>query len=159
MNGYKRLSGLRVVVAAAITLAAVGPIAAQPAPGTSCAVTEIDASNSGEPSVDPTLGQGLERKLKKPPFSSWNTFKSLGSQTRTLAPQKAESLRLAHGTLALLLLDSTSTRVRLGVTLDDQTGKRVLDTKVAVDVGDWMALARSLKGERGQIIAFRCGNR
>ena len=136
-----------------------GSAVAQPAAATSCDVLEIEASNSGAPSVDPKIGAQLESKLKKPPFSSWNTFKALGAQTRSLTLKKAESVALSHGTLGMLMLDSAPSRVRLGITLDDQAGKRVLDTKVAVDAGDWMAVGRSLKGDRGHIVAFRCGSR
>ena len=63
----------------------------------------------------------------------------------------------------LLLRDATTggpkkPRVQLGITLDDKDGKRVIDTKLAVDAGDWLVVGRSLKGtgNRGQIVALTC---
>lgn len=147
----------RIATAVAMLTLTAGVASAQPGTGgASCAVLEIDASNTSAPSVDPALGAQLERKLKKPPFSSWNTFKVLGTQNRALAPKKSETLALKQGQLGLLLRAVEKPRVRLDIVLDDQDGKRVLDTKVAVDAGDWMAVGRSLKGNHGQIIAFRC---
>ncbi len=126
----------------------------------SCNVVEIEGSSSDAPSLDPEL-KSLEKKLKKPPFSSWNTFKRLGAQTVTLSMMKAASVPLVHGKAELLLRDVTAPgskkrRLSLGLLLDDADGKRVVDTKVSVDLGDWFMLARSMKSNRGQVVALTC---
>jgi hypothetical protein len=162
MKRHNRLQVVQVAAALAVTTVlatgfAMGVASAQTDDGgASCSILEIEAANSGAPSIDAALGAELVRKLKKPPFSSWNTFKVFGSQTQVLLSNRVETLALKQGKLGLLLLASTKPRVRLGVTLDGSDGKRVLDTKVAVDAGDWIAVGRSLKGDRGQIIAFKC---
>jgi hypothetical protein len=153
--------GVLGLAAAALVLAGATP-AAHADTGASCTVLEIEASTSDAPSVDPDL-RPLERKLKKPPFSSWNTFKRLGSHDLVLQMMKAGSLGLTQGKLELLLREATAggskkPRVSLGLTLDDQDGKRVIDTKLVVDAGAWLAVGRSLKGKEnhGQIVALTC---
>jgi len=125
-----------------------------------CTVFEIEASTSDAPAVDPEL-KPLEKKLKKPPFSSWNTFKRLGAHQVNLELMKAATLELVHGKAGLLLREVTArspkkTRVSLGITLDDAQGKRVADSKVAVDAGDYLVIGRSLPGNKGQLIALTC---
>ncbi|HVK78601.1 MAG TPA: hypothetical protein VM734_35120 [Kofleriaceae bacterium] len=153
----------RTILAAAAVLAlAGGASVAHAQAAASCTVLEIEASSAASPSIDPEL-RPFEKKLKKPPFSSWNTFKRLGSHALTLQPMKAGELTLVHGKASLILRDVTAgngkkQRVSLGIQLDDDEGKRVLDTKVGVDAGDWLVVGRSLKGEdsRGQIVALSC---
>jgi hypothetical protein len=142
------------IVASAADARADGPVA--------CTVLEIEASTSDAPAIDAEL-KPLERKLKKPPFSSWNTFKRLGgTHAITLEPMKAGSLNLVHGKAALLLREVTvrdnkrKARIQLGITLDDGDGKRVLDSKVAVDAGDYLVVGRSLRGGKGQLVALTC---
>jgi hypothetical protein len=126
----------------------------------SCTVVEIEATTSDAPSVSPEL-RPLEKKLKKPPFSSWNTFKQLGSHAVTLETMKSNTLTLTHGKAGLLLREVTAggqkkTRISLAITVDDADGKRKLDTKVAVDAGDYLVVGRSLKGNRGHLLAMNC---
>jgi hypothetical protein len=125
-----------------------------------CTVVEIEASTGDAPAMDAEL-KPLEKKLKKPPFSSWNTFKQLGSHAVTLEVMKASNLTLTHGKAQLLLREVTAkgakkTRISLGISLDDADGKRVLDSKVAVDAGDYLVVGRSLKGNRGHLLAMNC---
>jgi hypothetical protein len=125
-----------------------------------CTVVEIEASSGDAPAMDAEL-KPLEKKLKKPPFSSWNTFKQLGSHAVTLELMKANNLTLTHGKAQLLLREVTAkgakkARIALGISLDDADGKRVLDSKVAVDAGDYLVVGRSLKGNRGQLVAMNC---
>ncbi len=158
-----RALGVGAASLAAAALVLVGGVPTARADTTaSCAVVEIEASTSDAPLIDPDL-RPLERKLKKPPFSSWNRFKRLGSHTLVLQPMKSGAQPLVNGKVELLLRDVTSggrkkPRVALGITLDDQDGKRVIDTKLAVDAGDWLVVGRSLKGKgnRGQIVALTC---
>jgi hypothetical protein len=126
----------------------------------SCTVVEIEASTSDAPAIGAEL-KPLEKKLKKPPFSSWNTFKQLGAHAVTLEPMKAGNLTLTHGKAQLLLREVTAkgpkkTRISLGISLDDADGKRVLDSKVAVDAGDYLVVGRSLKGNKGHLLAMNC---
>jgi hypothetical protein len=74
---------------------------------------------------------------------------------------KASSLTLVHGKAGLLLREVTARdkkkpRVQLGITLDDADGKRVLDSKVNVDAGDYLVVGRSLRGGKGQLVALTC---
>lgn len=125
-----------------------------------CSVVEIEATVGDRPSVDPEL-KALERKLKKPPFSSWNTFKRLGATSLALAPAKVGEAQLVHGKLGVMLRDVSERggkrpRLAMGVTLDDAAGRRVVDTKINVDAGDWFMLGRSLPGNKGHLIALNC---
>lgn len=143
----------------AVFLAGVGVAPAARADVT-CSITEIEASTGSAPSIDPDL-KALERKFKKPPLSSWNTFKKLGGTSMTLAPQQAASAPLVHGTFGLLLRDVTvrdgkKPRLSLGITIDDKGGKRVVDVKVGVDAGDYVIPARPLPGDRGHLVAVTC---
>ena len=47
-------------------------------------------------------------------------------------------------------------RLGLGITIDDTAGKRVVDIKVGVDVGDYVIPARPLPGDKGQLVAVTC---
>jgi hypothetical protein len=137
-----------------------GARAAQADTSIACTVVEIEASSGDAPAMDSEL-KPLEKKLKKPPFSSWNTFKQLGAHAVTLEVMKASNLTLTHGKAQLLLREVTAkgakkTRIALGISLDDADGKRVLDSKVAVDAGDYLVVGRSLKGNRGHLLAMNC---
>lgn len=150
-----------VAMAMAVGLVLVGLAGEARAEGAvACTVLEIEASTADAPAMDGEL-KPLEKKLKKPPFSSWNTFKRLGAHAVTLEPMKAGSLTLVHGKAGLLLRDVTARdkkkpRVQLGITLDDAEGKRVLDSKVNVDAGDFLVVGRSLRGGKGQLVALTC---
>jgi hypothetical protein len=103
----------------------------------------------------------LEKKLKKPPFSSWNTFKRLGAHSVNLEVMKVNTLTLVNGKAGLLLREvnvraTKKPRVSLGITLDDAEGRRVFESKVAVDAGDYLVVARSLRGGKGQLVAVSC---
>ena len=106
-----------------------------------CAVYEMAAS-SGKPNVDPTL-RPLQKKLKKPPFSSWTTFKLLKKHDRQAVRQKALVLPLVTGSkLSLLYRDLSvaqgkKVRLRLTFTLDDKTDKRTLNGTLNLDSGDF----------------------
>lgn len=152
------MKSLARIAAAAL---AVGLFAAAPARAdVSCTVVEIEASTKDVASVDSKL-RPLERKLKKPPFTSWNSFAVLGTSQLTLAPQKVGTVDLVHGTANVLLRDvidrpGKKPRVQLGVTLEDAGGKRVIDTKVNVDAGDYFVAGRPLSGDRGHLVALTC---
>jgi hypothetical protein len=125
-----------------------------------CSVVEIEASSASAPSIDPDL-KAFEKKFKRPPMSSWNVFKKLGGTSLSLAPQQVGAATLVHGKLGLLLRDvitreGKKPRFSLGLTVDDAAGKRVVDTKVGVDAGDYVIPARPLPGDKGHLIAISC---
>lgn len=125
----------------------------------SCELLEIHATTGEKPSVPAELKR-LEKKLKKPPFSSWNTFALLSQASKELTALRAESVRLKKGAASLLLREiqrgSKRARLSLAVTIDDQGGKRVLDTKVMVDAGDFVLFGRSLPKNEGLVLAVSC---
>jgi hypothetical protein len=130
-----------LLAAALSVLLASGEASAQPA--VKCTVFEVKASNDGEgPGVDPQLKK-LEKKLKKPPFSSWKTFKLLKKHTKTAEQMKPLTLKLVPGWKLGLLYRSASTskrkktRLRLTITIDDKTGKRKAETSMNVDEGQF----------------------
>ncbi len=158
LTSVRRSAG--ALIAGAVLLGFFDPTDARADAPVACTVLEIEASTSDAPAVDPAL-RPLEKKLKKPPFSSWNTFKRLGAHTVTLELMKGSTLTLVHGKAGLILREVTArgpkkARVALGITLDDSDGKRVLDSKVAVDAGDFLVVGRSLRGGTGQLVALSC---
>jgi hypothetical protein len=155
---FAKLTTLAAIAAFAIIAVAARPARADEA--VACTILEITASTTKGGSVDAEL-QPLEKKLKKPPFSSYNTFKLLGRQERPLTAMKSESLKLQRGSAQLILRDvdrkeGKKARVGLGVQVDDDQGKRVMDTKVSVDSGDYLVLGRSLANGDGHLLAMTC---
>jgi hypothetical protein len=146
---------LPLVIAACL----VAPGAALAGPTASCDFIEIHASSAKDPSIPAEL-KPLEKKLKKPPFSSWNVFKQLSRATKTIEQNKAETVKLTMGQATVLLTDldkgAKKTRIKLSVTMDDQNGKRVADAKVALDAGDYIVLGRNLPNDEGHLLAATC---
>lgn len=159
----RRSTGALLRGLGAAALAAAATLLAMPAAHAdtvNCSIIEIEASTADAPSVDPGL-KPLERKLKKPPFSSWNSFKQLGSQALALETMKPGTAGLVHGKATLILRDvqppgAKKARLSLGISLDDDAGKRVLDSKVNVDAGDYFVVGRSLPGNKGHLVALTC---
>src|SRR5688572_16558796 len=110
------------LVAATLMIAALGTAHAQPAPaatGADCSYVEIAATNAKDAkdaSFDAEL-KPLEKKLKKPPFTSWNTFKKLSAGAPKLSANKPETLKLNQSTATVMLRGRTAARVELDVTL------------------------------------------
>jgi hypothetical protein len=119
-----------------------------------CTYLEIAASSGKAPAIDPELGP-LEKKLKKPPFASWNTFHKLSGGPVALEKLKAEALKLGQGAASLLLRDRTDTRLELTVSIDGADGRRVLDNKQSVAAGDWVVWGHNVKDD-GHILALVC---
>ena len=119
-----------------------------------CEYLEISATNDKAPAIDADL-KPLEKKLKKPPFSSWNTFHKLSGGPISLAKQKADSLKLAQGGASILLRDRSDKKLELTVTIDGADGKRVLDNKQSVPVGEWSMFVHTAKDD-GHILALTC---
>jgi hypothetical protein len=121
-----------------------------------CTFVEIKATNAKAPSIDAEL-KPLEKKLKKAPFTAYNDFKQLWRGMKTLTKLKAEPLPLKQGAATVLLREKNGTRAELGITMDDQNGKRVVDAKPAVPLGnDWTMIVDSQKEAEAHILGFNC---
>lgn len=141
-----------VVVGAGAVAAAARPALAGDA---ECSYLEIAATTAKEGSIDLEL-KALDKKLKKPPFSAWNTFKKLSSGTVVLTKSKPEMLKLKQGAATLLLRDRSAKRLELTVTMDNAQGMRVLETKTAFNAGDWQLFVVTDKKDDGHILALTC---
>jgi hypothetical protein len=119
-----------------------------------CDYLEISATTGKGPAIDAAL-KPLEKKLKKPPFSSWNTFHMLASGHVTLVKVKPETVKLKQGQSTLLLRDRTDKRLELTITIDDASGKRVLDNKQSANGGEWLLFGQNV-GDNGHILALTC---
>lgn len=119
-----------------------------------CDYLEISASSGKDAAIDADL-KPLEKKLKKPPFSSWNTFHKLATGHVALAKLKAEAPKLEQGHASFLLRDRTDKRLELTITLDDATGKRVIDNKQSANTGEWLLFVHNV-GDNGHIVALMC---
>lgn len=119
-----------------------------------CNYLEIAASTDRSASMDPEL-KPLEKKLKKPPFTSWNSFHKLSGGPVALAKSKPEALKLARGAATVVLRDRNEKRIDLTIAIDSAEGTRVLDTKQSVAVGDWAVWVHNVK-EDGHILALTC---
>lgn|SRR5690349_10645059 len=124
-----------------------------------CDVLEISATSGDKPSI-PTELKPLEKKLKKPPFSSWNVFTVLSKSTQEIEKLKSATIKLTNGQASVLYGGSTpkgkKTRIALTVTTDDADGKRIADTKVSIDSGDYIVIGRTLANDDGHLLALTC---
>ena len=127
-----------------------------------CDFYEITATVSQKPDTPATL-KPMAKKLKKPPFSSWNTFALRAQSSPTLTRLKSHSMTLSgvggHADILFRDIDHGAgkrSRLALTVTMDDQTGKRVLETKFNVDTGDFFVLGQTLPNNDGHLLALSC---
>lgn len=127
-----------------------------------CTLYEIKASK-GEGGIDKELAP-LAKKLKKPPFSTWKTFKLLKKHTATAVRMKAVTLKLVSGGKVTLLyrdlMESkkrkSKPRLRLSMTLDDKNGKRKLDLTIKLDSGDYHLIGSDADKDGTKILATTC---
>lgn len=126
-----------------------------------CTVFEVKAS-SDEGGTDDQL-KPIQNKLKKPPFSAWKSFKVVKKHQVTATQMKEQALKLATGgQLALLYKDRSDAkgrkpRLRVGVTLDDASGKRKADITLKVDSGDYTLVGRDAgKDGTSHLLAISC---
>jgi len=128
-----------------------------------CTIYEMAAS-TGKPDVDPAL-RPLQKKLKKPPFSSWTSFKLLKKHDQQAIKMKALVLPLVTGSkLALLYRDQVAdpgkkSRLRVTYTLDDKNGKRKLNSTLNLDSGDFSLIGGDwdkLQDGATYIVAVSC---
>jgi hypothetical protein len=119
-----------------------------------CNFIEISATTGKDAAVDPDL-KPLEKKLKKPPFSAWNVFHTLSSGAMPLVHLHAQSLPLKQGAATILLRDRADKRLELTISVDGAEGKRLLDTKQAVNAGEWNLWGYNVNDD-GHILALTC---
>jgi hypothetical protein len=121
---------------------------------TACTFLEIVASTGDKPAIDPDL-KPLEKKLKKPPFSAWNTFRVESRHDKTLQKSKPESIALKSGKASVMLRDHTSGRVQLEISVDDGSGKRIVAAKPDLPDGEWLVLGTNANAD-GHLLALAC---
>ncbi len=126
-----------------------------------CTVFEVKASNDAG-GTDAQL-KPLEKKLKKPPFSAWKSFKVIKKHAAMATQMKEVSLSLATGGKLSLLYKERSDvkgrkpRLRVGMTLDDADGKRKADITLKVDSGDYTLVGRDAgKDGSSHLLAISC---
>jgi len=126
-----------------------------------CRLFEIKATKDKK-GIDPQL-KPLRRKLSKPPFDSWTSFKLLAKHQKDAPRMKALQLKLVPGgKLTLLYRDRSErkgkkARIRLSFTLDDKSGKRIADLTVKLDSGDFNLIGGGrAKDGAAYILATAC---
>lgn len=147
---------LGAVLALALALPAAAQPRGAPAAAVTCDILEITATTGKEPSVAPEL-QKLQKKFKKPPFSSWNQFKLMMSESRALKAKKTETIGLKLGSATATLVEIVDTsKVRLTVTIADAAGKQIVNNKSTVEAGDYLVYGHSLPNNDGHLLALTC---
>ena len=134
------LCGSRVVVA--------GPDSA------SCSVIELSATKADKPSIDAEL-KPLEKTLKDPPFSAWNSFKLLQKASLDLPLSKPHALPLKNGGKASIMLRANvNSRVPLEILIDNAAGSRTVNAKPDLVPERWFGVADTDKNKDGHLVAL-----
>jgi hypothetical protein len=156
---HRPASGRRAAVAGlAIAAAAIfaAPRHARAEVTADCDFLEISARTGDKPVIDGEL-KPLEKKLKKPPFSTWNQFKLLSRSQKALAKKKPEPIGLKIGSAVATLVETVDkSKVRLTVTVDDARGKQVVNNTTAVEAGDYVIYVHPLPGNEGHLLSVTC---
>lgn len=146
----------RIVAVGLLVLATAAVAHAAPPKPISCEFIEVSATSAKDAGMDPEL-KPLEKKLKNPPFSSWNKFKLLSRTEKQLEHMKSETVVLKSGKVSAIYLDLIPpSKVRLGLSIDDEKGKRTVDNKVALEAGDWVVIGSSETNNAGHLLALTC---
>jgi hypothetical protein len=121
-----------------------------------CEFLEFSAKAGDKPAIDGEL-RPLEKKLKKPPFATWNQFKLLAHIQKPLAKKKPEPIALKTGSATATLVEIVDkSKVRLSVTMSDARGKEVANNTATVEAGDWVIYVHPLPGNEGHLLAVSC---
>ena len=121
-----------------------------------CEFLEISAKAGDKPAIDPALSP-VEKKLKKPPFSTWNQFKLLSRSQKSLPKRKPESISLKVGSATATLVEIVDkSKVRLTVTMDDEKGKQVANNTTTVEGGDYVIFVHALANNDGHLLSLTC---
>ena len=133
------------------------PVVAHAGPNAACEFIEVSATSAKDPSIDAEL-KPLEKKLKNPPFSAWNTFHLLSRTEKALEKLKPETITLKAGKITAIFLELIGkSKVQLSLSIDDDKGKRTVNnTKVTVEAGDWVILGSSEPNNAGHLLALTC---
>jgi hypothetical protein len=147
--------GTVAMMIAAVAALALGAQIARAEVTTDCEFLEISAKE-GKPAIDAEL-KPLEKKLKKPPFSSWNQFKLLSRSRKSLAKKKTEPVSLKIGAATATLIEIVDkSKVRLTITMDDDKGKQVANNTTTVEAGDFMIYVHPLPNNEGHLLSLTC---
>ena len=149
-----------VLATCVVVVASAGTALAEDA--ADCRVLEIKAS-TGAASMDEEL-KPIAKKLKKPPFSAWQKFELVKKHDAKAPLMKPITFKLVDGgALSLLYKERSDSkarkpRLRIGMTMDDASGKRKADITLKVDSGDFTLVGRDAgKDGSSQLLAIRCG--
>lgn len=144
---------------AALVVLGVLAVASRPARAditAECEFLEMSARTGDKPSIDPAL-QPVEKKLKKPPFSTWNQFKLLSRSQKALAKKKVEPINLKIGSATASLVEIVDkSKVRISVTMDDDKGKQVANNTTTVEAGDHVIFVHPLANNEGHLLSLTC---
>jgi hypothetical protein len=149
-----RAGGRFLATVATIMIAASAPARAEVT--TSCEFLEIAAKSGPAPAIDGEL-KPVEKKLKKPPFSTWNQFKLLSHTQKSLAKKKPEAIGLKLGSAIATLIEIVDkSKVRLTVTMEDDKGKQVANNTTTVEAGDHVIFVHELANNEGHLLSLTC---
>ncbi len=148
---------MRLGAALALVLALAG--VARAAETAQCTATEIVATNEKK-GLDPRL-DGLKAKLATPQFRAWDSFKLVGEAQVRVERQKPQDAQLQYGRLTLLFKDQLGAsggraRLRMGVDLDDKSGRRQISMVVVFDTGDHVLMTGTQFQGGLYILALGC---
>ena len=142
--------------ATSITMIMIAAAPAAAEVSTSCEFLEISAKQGSTPTIDAEL-KPVEKKLKKPPFSTWNQFKLLAHTQRSLVKKKPESIGLKLGSATATLIEIVDkSKVRLTVTMEDEKGKQVANNTTTVEAGDHVIFVYELANNEGHLLSLTC---
>jgi len=149
---YRPALALAIAVAALV----VAPGRARAEVTVDCEFLEISAKAGDKPAIDAEL-KPLEKKLKKPPLSTWSHFKLLSRSQKVLAKKKPEAIGLKVGSATATLVEIVDkSKVRLTITIDDAKGKHVVDNTTTAEAGDWVIVVHELPGNEGHLLSVTC---
>ena len=157
--GRANRSALGAVLTAGLAFAAalmIAPRAARADVTADCEFLEISAKGGDKPAIDAEL-KPLEKKLKKPPLSTWTHFKLLSRSQKVLAKKKPEAIALKVGSATATLVETVDkSKVRLTVTIDDAKGKQVVSNTTLVEAGDYVIMVHELPNNEGHLLSVTC---
>lgn len=149
-------AGLALAAAAFVAGLVAAPGTAHADVTADCDFLEISARAGDKPAIDGDL-KPLEKKLKKPPFGSWNQFKLLSHTQKALAKKKQEPIPLKTGSATATLVEIVDkSKVRLTVTMSDPRGKEVSNNTATVEAGDYVIYVHPLPGNEGHLLSVSC---
>lgn len=149
-----RATAAIMIVAAAMLAGAVRTARADVT--ADCEFLEIAAKAGDKPAIDPALAP-IEKKLKKPPFSTWNQFKLLSRSQKSLPKKKPEAITLKVGSATATLVEIVDkSKVRLTITMDDHKGKQVANNTATVEAGDYLIYVHGLPNNEGHLLSLTC---